>query len=180
MMIRKMLLAAILTCLFSLQAAALDDPAIGSWHTIDDETGEVASRVTISVNENNQLIGVIAKILKEESGDGLCDKCPEPNTNKPIEGLQFMWGFTQDEEGSWQGGRLLDPETGDIYKGKLSVLDNPDELEVRGYIGISLFGRSQVWQRVSIENDAMAEEVIEPSETLEALSAESSKATAAE
>lgn len=123
------------------------DPAVGDWYTVDDETGEISSRVEIREEADGELSGTIAEILKKEKGDGLCDKCPGELKDTPVEGLKFMWGLKKEDTGEWVDGQLLDPESGDVYNGQLTVLDNPDELEVRGYIGISLFGRSQVWKR---------------------------------
>jgi len=147
MTFKTTIISAAITGLCSFSVMAQQDPAVGQWHTIDDKTGEVASLVTIATNEEGKLTGTISKILKKDAGDGLCDKCPEPFTGKPIEGLQFMWGLSKDEPGVWEDGKLMDPETGDVYNGKLEVQNGGKELEVRGYIGISLFGRSQVWQR---------------------------------
>lgn len=143
----KQTVAVMLAILFSVYGFA-DDPVLGSWYTIDDETGEVASRVELSLDEKGRVTGRIVEILKKESGDGLCDKCEGDLHNAPIEGMRFMWGFEKDEEGAWEDGNLLDPESGDVYSGELSIGDSADELEVRGYVGISLFGRSQVWKRV--------------------------------
>jgi len=142
--------AALLTAVMSTSANAEPTQVMGQWYTFDDETGKRSSLITLSQDDNGKLVGQISKILKEVE-EGVCDKCPEPFTDVPVEGLQFMWGFSRAEAGLWEGGKLLDPESGDIYKGKVELLDNPDQLEVRGYIGISLFGRSQIWQRAPQE-----------------------------
>ena len=148
-----------MTAVMTVSTHADEVSVMGQWYTIDDESGKRSSLITLSKDEKGELVGVISKILKEVE-DGICDKCPEPFTNVPVEGLQFMWGFSRSEAGLWEGGRLLDPESGDIYKGKVELMDNPDKLEVRGYIGISLFGRSQVWQRVpAVKNETTEAEV---------------------
>jgi len=128
------------------------DPVLGQWHTIDDETGEAKSLVTLSLAEDGTLVGVITKILIMGSGDGLCDKCEGDMKGQPIEGMKFIWGFKKIEEGAWEEGELLDPESGDIYSGKIAITDDLSLLDVRGYVGISLFGRSQTWKRVKVTN----------------------------
>ena len=124
------------------------DPVLGQWHTIDDETGEVKSLVTLSTSEDGTLVGVITKVLSADSGDGVCDKCEGDMKDQPIEGMQFISGFKKTAEGEWEEGKLLDPESGDVYSGNITITDNPSELDVRGYVGFSLFGRTQTWKKV--------------------------------
>lgn len=124
------------------------DPVLGQWHTIDDETGEVKSLVTLSVAEDGMMVGIITKVLAADSGDGFCDKCEGDLKDQPIEGMKFIWGFKKIAEGEWEEGKLLDPETGDIYSGNITITDDASRLDVRGYVGISLFGRSQTWEKV--------------------------------
>jgi uncharacterized protein (DUF2147 family) len=141
------------TAILFLCAAAswAQDPALGQWHTIDDETGEIKSLVTLSVVENGSMVGFITKVLAADPGDGLCDKCEGDMKNQPVEGMKFIWGFEKMAEGEWEKGYLLDPETGDIYSGNITITEDPSRLDVRGYVGISLFGRSQTWIKVVVE-----------------------------
>ncbi len=136
----------IFSLVFSYGAFA-QDPALGKWHTVDDETGEVKSLVTLSVADDGTMVGVISKILKKDAGDGLCAECKGDMKDQPIEGMQFIWGVEYVAEGEWEDGQLLDPESGTVYNGNITLAENPNELEVRGYVGISLFGRSQTWRR---------------------------------
>ena len=124
------------------------DPALGDWHTVDDETGEVKSLVTLTLAADGTMMGVITKVLKKNSGSGLCDKCEGEYKNKPIEGMKFIWGVKKSSEGEWEDGQLLDPESGTIYSGNITINESPKKLDVRGYVGFSLFGRSQTWVRV--------------------------------
>lgn len=140
--------------LFNLLLSAslhAQDPALGGWHTVDDETGEIKSLVILSLAEDGTMVGVISKILKKDVGDGLCDQCEGDKKDQPIEGMQFIWGVERSAEGEWEDGKLLDPESGTVYNGNITLTDNPNELEVRGYVGISLFGRSQTWQRAEVK-----------------------------
>jgi uncharacterized protein (DUF2147 family) len=123
------------------------DPVLGNWHTVDDETGEIKSLVTLSLAADGTMTGVITKILKKDVGSGLCDKCEGKHKDQPIEGMTFIWGVKNTDSGEWEEGQLLDPESGTVYNGNITLGDDPSELEVRGYVGISLFGRSQTWLR---------------------------------
>jgi uncharacterized protein (DUF2147 family) len=127
------------------------DPALGGWHTVDDETGEIKSLVMLSLADDGTLVGVVTMILKEDAGSGLCEKCEGDLKDKPIEGMQFIWGVERTDKGEWEDGQILDPESGTIYTSSITIADDPNELEVRGYVGISLFGRSQTWQRAEIK-----------------------------
>jgi uncharacterized protein (DUF2147 family) len=127
------------------------DAALGDWYTVDDDTGEIKSLVTLSLAEDGTMVGVITKVLKQGTDDGLCDKCEGDMKGQPIEGMQFIWGVERTSEGEWKDGKLLDPESGTIYSGNLSIADDPQKLDVRGYVGISLFGRSQTWQRSNVK-----------------------------
>ena len=74
-------------------------------------------------------------------------KNPDPALRKaPIIGLQIMRGFTYDGNDLWSGGKVYDPKSGSTYKGKMTLV-SPGELKLRGYIGISLFGRTDTWTR---------------------------------
>ena len=134
------------------------DPALGSWHTVDDETGEIKSLVVLSLAEDGTMVGVIKKVLKKDGGAALCVECEGDMKDQPIEGMRFVWGVERTGEGEWEDGQLLDPESGSVYTGNITIGENPNELEVRGYVGISLFGRSQTWLRVQVAA-ATAEEV---------------------
>ena len=120
---------------------------VGLWKTIDDETGEVKSLVRIS-EEGGSLVGTIDKLFPKPGKDPnpVCDKCPGDKKDKPILGMVFLWGLTQQGE-EWSGGSILDPDNGKTYKCKVRVEGTGGTLTVRGYIGFSLLGRSQTWIR---------------------------------
>lgn len=145
MKIISITLASVLWMLSSLSLA--QDPALGQWHTVDDETGEIKSLVTLSLAADGTMEGVISEILKKDAGSGLCEKCEGEYKDQPIKGMKFIWGVTKVADGEWEEGQLLDPESGTVYNGNITVADDLNKLEVRGYVGISLFGRSQTWLR---------------------------------
>jgi uncharacterized protein (DUF2147 family) len=120
----------------------------GRWRTVDDATGQPKSIVRLWV-ENGQLIGQIDSIFPQpgKTTNPICDLCPEPFHNKPTKSIHFLWGLKQDGE-EWSGGEVLDPKNGKIYRCKLKVQGDNRSLVIRGFIGISLLGRSQTWERL--------------------------------
>ncbi len=115
---------------------------VGNWTTIDDATGKPRAVVKVSVT-NGQLSGTITRIYAQAGDTGMCQNCPGEFKDKPVKGLQFLWGLKEESDGQWSGGQILDPKTGKIYKAKLNLEGN--KLLVRGYVGFSLLGRTQTW-----------------------------------
>ena len=117
------------------------------WQTIDDKTGE--KKAVIQLTESGgKVSGKIIKVLNKEKADALCTKCPGSLKNKPVEGLQILSGLKADGNNQWSDGKLVDPESGKTYSGKLTLRDNGQSLKLRGFVGTPVFGRSQTWQRI--------------------------------
>ncbi|MFD2561988.1 DUF2147 domain-containing protein [Aquimarina rubra] len=115
---------------------------IGKWKTIDDNTGEAKSIVEI-YKKGSKIYGRIARILKESDRDKLCKECEGDDYNQPIEGMVILKGLQKDGD-EYEDGTIMDPENGKVYKCKIWVdEDNPNTLNVRGYIAF-LF-RTQKW-----------------------------------
>lgn len=138
-----------------LFAAALLMPAfalaqtspVGLWKTIDDDGKTAKSLVRIS-EQGGALVGNIEKLLDpKDPGDAKCDKCTDDRKNQPVLGLQIIRGVKPDGEGVWGHGEILDPNNGKTYRTRLKPVDGGKKLEVRGYIGAPLFGRTQTWVR---------------------------------
>lgn len=125
-------------------SVALAKPPVGEWTTIDDKTGKKRSEIYISIN-NNELSGKIIRVYTEKGDTGVCKACPGKFKNQPIQGLNFLWGLKEDKHGGWVDGEILDPKSGKIYRAKL--IQRGDKLYVRGYVGLSLLGRTQIWVR---------------------------------
>ncbi|MEE9310657.1 MAG: DUF2147 domain-containing protein [Cocleimonas sp.] len=119
--------------------------AVGNWVTIDDETGKPKSVVKIT-QVGNELRGSIVKLLDPTKQNAVCDACKGANKGKPIKGMIMMWGLKPAGAG-WAGGRILDPSKGKIYKAKMNLIDGGKKLNVRGFIGFALIGRTQTWNR---------------------------------
>lgn len=127
-----------------LLAADIHSP-VGQWKTIDDKTNQEKSLVEI-YEENGELKGKIIKLMHPSANDPepTCHACPDEFKNKPIVGLVFLWGLKKNGN-EYTDGQILDPKNGKIYKAKISLNEDGNKLNVRGFIGFSLLGRTQVW-----------------------------------
>jgi uncharacterized protein (DUF2147 family) len=145
-------LLGVLACLITLCIASLADADMNSptglWKTIDDKTATERSFVRITEN-NGVYEGQIEKLFNrqpDDDPDGLCRKCDGERKDQPLVGMTILWGLKKDGE-QYAGGEILDPKNGKIYRARIKLIDGGKRLEVRGYIGVSLFGRSQTWVR---------------------------------
>ena len=116
----------------------------GVWKTIDDKTGEPKSHVKI-YEKDGKLYGRVVKLLPAAT-TSVCNNCPGDKNGKSLYDVDIIWDMKKDGD-KWDGGRIVDPANGKVYRCKIYLKDK-DKLIVRGYIGFSLFGRSQTWHRV--------------------------------
>lgn len=116
---------------------------IGEWETFDDESGEKLSIVEI-YKKGDLYYGKINHLF-EDPLDSICVKCEGDKKNKPIIGLIIIENLMEDDD-EFNGGTILDPDNGKTYKCYLE-LEDQNKLKLRGYIGFSLIGRTQYWQR---------------------------------
>ena len=146
---RTKLLALLLTLpMLALSSLALAQSSpVGTWTTVDDETKKPKSIVEIYEARDGTLAGRVSEILHSDRGpDPVCDKCTGERRNKPIKGMVILWGVKKKGD-TWEGGKILDPATGKIYSVKVRPVNGGSKLDVRGFIGFSLLGRSQTWIR---------------------------------
>ncbi|MFG1498367.1 DUF2147 domain-containing protein [Saccharospirillum sp. HFRX-1] len=132
--------------LLPLAAFAESMSAEGNWRTIDDETGEAKSIVRIW-NDGGELKGEIVELLNPSEPNPVCSECKGSRRNQPLVGLNIIWGLEQDGD-EWVDGKILDPQNGKEYSAQLKVTEGGSQLEVRGYLGFALIGRTQTWHRV--------------------------------
>jgi uncharacterized protein (DUF2147 family) len=118
---------------------------LGKWKTIDDETGKAKSIVEI-YEKSGKIYGKVIEILDLDHKNDSCKKCSGTDVNKPILGMIVIKGLKQDGD-EYNSGKILDPKNGKLYQCFITLEGN-EKLKVRGYIGISLLGRTQYWQRV--------------------------------
>lgn len=121
---------------------------VGTWITIDDETGKKKSKVEL-YKKDGLLYGKIVYLYPREGREEnpKCTKCTGDRKNQPLVGLQIIRGMKWDGS-EWEDGTIVDPENGKVYTCALWLEDgNPNRLKVRGYVGI--FFRTQTWIRAT-------------------------------
>jgi uncharacterized protein (DUF2147 family) len=141
--------AAAIACLLAAACApawAQSTPA-GVWKTIDDATGKEKSLVRI-VETNGAYTGKIEKLLDPDSPkDATCKECKDDRKDKPVVGMTIIRNVkANDDKTAYEGGDILDPNNGKVYRVRLRPFDDGKKLEVRGYLGP--FYRNQTWLRV--------------------------------
>ncbi|MBF6024355.1 DUF2147 domain-containing protein [Lysobacter niastensis] len=142
---RTKLLALLLLAL-PLSAFAQNTP-VGNWTTIDDKTQKPKSVVEIYQAKDGSLAGRVTEVLQSDRGPNpVCDKCSGDRKDKPVKGMVILWGIRQ-QGNTWEGGQILDPKTGKVYSVKVTPVEDGKKLEVRGFMGFSLLGRTQTWVR---------------------------------
>ena len=116
----------------------------GTWINIDDETGVEKSEIELYV-KNGKLYGRIKRLLLPVDQGKICEKCTGKDKNQPIEGLVIVKGLSQNGE-EWTDGDIMDPANGKSYECTIKLAD-ANTLNVRGFLGFSFLGRTQVWKR---------------------------------
>ena len=145
---RQLLALAVATCALAASFAwAQEVSPVGVWKTIDDQTGKPKSLIRIS-ESNGELRGRVEKLFREagEDPNPKCDKCEGALQDQPIIGMTILTGMKKDGA-EYKGGSILDPASGKVYKSKMSLAENGKKLDVRGYIGVPMLGRTQTWLR---------------------------------
>ncbi|OGB13013.1 MAG: hypothetical protein A2W72_07280 [Burkholderiales bacterium RIFCSPLOWO2_12_67_14] len=127
--------------------AFAQDTPVGLWKTIDDDGKTVKTLIRITESAG-VLSGVIEKLLDPKAAT-VCEKCTGERKDKPVVGMTIIRGIKRnaDDTTLWDGGEVLDPENGSTYRLRLRPAEGGKKLEVRGFIGAPLFGRSQTWVR---------------------------------
>ena len=118
----------------------------GDWKSVDDKTGEIRSVVTIYQGADGLYYGKVSRLLVGEPGL-VCELCKDEDHNAPIEGLVIIRGMRYDKKANaLVEGRVLDPESGKFYYGKIYPKDG--KLVLRGSLDkMGLLGRNQIWER---------------------------------
>ncbi|WP_292010609.1 DUF2147 domain-containing protein [Chryseobacterium sp.] len=135
----------LLTCMLSLFGVLSFAQIEGKWKTIDDETKQAKSIVEIYKKSDGKYYGKVSQLLIKPE-DPNCSSCKDDRKGKPILGMEVIRGLSKDGD-EFSGGTITDPKTGKTYK--CTVTRKGDQLNVRGYVGVSLLGRTQTWQKVN-------------------------------
>lgn len=153
---RCSLLILLLLCVSRISIATTEDMSspVGLWKTIDDKSGKAKSLVRI-YEQDGMLFGRIEKILSPGKEENTCNKCKDERKDQPLLGLLIMRHakFSGDE---YRDGDIVDPENGEVYRCNFRLEDGGSKLEMHGFLGISLFGRSQTWERQPSVNSTSA------------------------
>lgn len=136
------------TALFVAANAALAQATpVGVWRNIDDKTGEVKAEIRISETAGALNARIEKRLGKDSKPDAVCTECSDDRKGQPLDGLEIVRGVRKVEgKDVWEGGKILDPESGREYNARLTPVEGGKKLDVRGYIGP--FGRTQTWVRV--------------------------------
>lgn len=118
--------------------------AVGHWQIVNGD-GNPGGQVETYL-ENGKLFGRVTQVRPGRTPKDVCDKCSGDYKNKLILGMTIMRDF-HPEGDDWVGGAVVDPENGKDYKGKIWTVGN-DQLKLRGFVGISLLGRTESWVRM--------------------------------
>lgn len=149
----KKLLGLLTLTVTTLCFGATTQTPVGYWKTIDDVSGKPKSIIQIWQTPDSSLSGKVIKIYPKpgEDQNKLCAVCKGDKHNQRIVGMVILDGL-KDNGSKWDRGNILDPENGKTYRCNVKVVDNGQKLEVHGYIGLPIIGRTQTWVRV--EKDA--------------------------
>ena len=144
---RKSFLIATIVISIGRPAYPAEPSPTGLWQTIDDQSGKPRGLVRI-VESNGEYQGRVEKTFPKpgEDPNPKCEKCDGARHNQPVIGMTILWGLRKQGD-EYQGGQILDPENGKIYRSRMKLQDGGTKLDVRGFIGFSLFGRTQTWIR---------------------------------
>jgi uncharacterized protein (DUF2147 family) len=143
--VRSMLITAALLLATAAYAATDTATPVGTWTQIDDDTGKPKSIIEITEQSDGTLQGVVKQVLFSDQGPHpICDKCEGERHNQPVEGMTIMWGVKKDGD-VWKGGQILDPAKGKSYRVELSLRDDGQKLDVKGFL--LFFHRTQTWIR---------------------------------
>lgn len=144
---RLMFWAAILSIGWRTPILLTQATPVGFWSTVSDDDGRPTAIVEIRQQPGGEYVGIVRGLLVPASHeDSVCAKCTDERRGQPVVGMTILRHMRQDGA-EWSGGEILDPENGKTYHAKMKLADGGQKLIVRGYIGVSLFGRSQTWIR---------------------------------
>ena len=138
---------AVLLCFSALALRAADSASTpaGRWRTFDDKIAGKAKAIIVLYEEKGLLFGRVETLVDPDAVK-ICDKCSDERKGRPVTGMVVVRRMKKDGD-EYTGGDILDPKNGSVYRCKMRLVDQGRKLTVRGYLGFSLFGRSQTWTR---------------------------------
>lgn len=138
-----------LSALLSLALPAWAGELSGVWQEFDDKTGKVEALIRIDKLPDGSYEGKIVKLMAEVVGDTakVCSNCSGSLHNQPWLGMRILSGMKRKDEQTFEGGEIVDPDEGKVYRCRMKLSEDGKTLEVTGYIGISWLGQTETWKR---------------------------------
>ncbi|MGH8750830.1 MAG: DUF2147 domain-containing protein [Burkholderiales bacterium] len=142
----QMLARILLTLMLALSANATAQ-LTGLWKIVNESSGGFSALLRFSEN-NGKYEGRLEALFPDPGDDPnpRCTRCEDYRKDQPLTGMIILWGFKKQDQG-YTTGRVLDPDTGNIYRCNITLSADGKKLKVRGYLGIPLFGSTQTWLR---------------------------------
>lgn len=141
--------AAIVWILLSAVPSAWGGELEGLWQEFDDSTGKVEALIRISKLGDSTYEGSIEKIFPDKPGNAamLCTACSGDLYNRPLLGMRILSGMKRKDKLVFEGGTVLDPDEGKIYRCRIRLSEDGRTLEITGYVGFAWMGQSETWKR---------------------------------
>jgi len=144
----KIIVMAAMLILSSPALATAGGPTpVGVWRVIGDVSGEAEALVRIDEHDG-VYEGTIVEVFARPgvAPDSRCELCPGDRKDRPVKGLTILTGLVRHGD-QYDGGEILDPDSGEVYRCTVRFSADNDRLFVRGYLGFAIFGRTQTWLR---------------------------------